>query len=265
MSSIAQHFLDLPSGRLSYREIGEGKPLLILHGWGVDSSVFVPLMQKMSAYRRCIALDFPGFGASEVPKTALTVPEVADIVSQFITHMKLESCDLLAHSFGGRISLELLSRDTDHSRFDKILITGGAGMKPRRTWRFYYRKYLAKTLKAPFALLPLALRERGLEALRKTSLWKSLGSSDYQQLQGVMRETFVKTVNYYQEALLPKIAHSILLLWGEQDDATPIYQAERLEKGLKNAALVRIAQAGHYAFMDQASSFETIARAYFTE
>jgi pimeloyl-ACP methyl ester carboxylesterase len=265
MSSIPYHFLDLPSGRLAYRELGEGKPLLFLHGWGVDSSVFVPLMQKMSTYRRCIALDFPGFGGSEIPKTALTVPEVAYIVAQFMEHMKLETCDLLAHSFGGRVSLELLADHATASRFEKVLITGGAGMKPRRTWRFYYRKYLAKTLKAPFALLPGALRERGLEGLRKTSLWKSLGSSDYQNLQGVMRESFVKTVNYYQEALLPKINHSILLLWGENDDATPIYQAERLEKGLNNAALVRVARAGHYAFIDQPTSFETIARAYFTE
>lgn len=265
MSSIPLQYTDLPSGRLAYRELGDGKPLLILHGWGVDSSVFVPLMQKMSAYRRCIALDFPGFGGSDLPPKAMTVPEVADVVSQFIDQMKLQSCDLLAHSFGGRVSLELLARDVNQTRFDKILITGGAGMKPRRTWRFYYRKYLAKTLKAPFALLPVSLRERGLEALRKTALWKSLGSSDYQQLQGVMRETFVKTVNYYQESLLPTIGHSILLLWGENDDATPMYQAERLEKGLKNAALVKIAKAGHYAFLDQSAQFEAIAKAYFKE
>jgi pimeloyl-ACP methyl ester carboxylesterase len=180
-------------------------------------------------------------------------------------HLKLETCDVLAHSFGGRVSLELLARDVDQSRFDKILITGGAGMKPRRSWRLYYLKFLAKTLKAPFALLPQSLRERGLMQLRKTSLWKSLGSSDYQQLQGVMRETFVKTVNYYQEALLPKIHHSILLLWGENDDATPIYQAERLEKGLKHAALVRISNAGHYAFLDQSAQFEAIAQAFFKE
>jgi pimeloyl-ACP methyl ester carboxylesterase len=253
----------LSHGTVAWRELGQGTPLLILHGWGVESSVMTPLMQRLSTIRRCIAIDFPGFGLSPAPPDAWDVDQYASMVREFMVANGIDQCDILAHSFGGRVTLSLLAGDPNRSAFGKVLITGGAGMKPRRTWRYYYRRTLATTLKAPFSLLPATTREKGLARLRKTSIWKSLGSSDYQQLQGVMRETFVKTVNHYQEALLPKIPHDILLLWGTDDPATPLYQGERLEQGLKNAALVKIDRAGHYAFLDQPAQFGAIAEAFY--
>lgn len=255
--------IELPFGSVAYRELGEGKPLLVLHGWGVDSAVMMPLMQRLAPLRRCIAVDFPGFGGSPAPPKAWGVDDYAEAVRRFKKTLDLGQCDILAHSFGCRVTLSLLAADRDRSEYGKVLVTGGAGMKPRRTWRYYYRKWLAKTLKAPFQLLPPSLRDKGLGALRGTALWKSLGSSDYKTLEGVMREVFVKTVNHYQEPLLPVIGHDILLLWGVNDDSTPLYQAERLEKGLKNAALVKIEGAGHFAFLDQPAAFGTIAEAFF--
>ena len=91
-----------------------------------------------------------------------------------------------------------------------------------------------------------------------------MGSGEYNQLSGVMRETFVKSVTEYLEKCLPLISHDILLLWGRNDDATPVYQGERIEKGIKNSALVIIEDAGHYAFLDKPKQFTSIAEAYFS-
>jgi len=253
----------LSQGTVAWRELGEGEPLLVLHGWGADSSVMIPVMQRLGTLRRCIALDFPGFGQSPAPNAAWGVDDYAAMVREFMVANGIDRCDILAHSFGGRVTLSLLAGDPNKETFGKILITGGAGMKPRRTWRYYYRRTLATILKAPFSLLPATTRENGLARLRKTSIWKSLGSSDYQQLHGVMRETFVKTVNHYQESLLPHIPHDVLLLWGANDSSTPLYQGERLEHALNNGALVKIERAGHYAFLDQPAEFNAIAEAFF--
>lgn len=255
----------LSHGTVAWREQGQGTTLLILHGWGADSSVMVPLITQLSSLRRCIAIDFPGFGASPAPSDAWSVDDYAALVREFMAANGIDHCDILAHSFGARVALSLLAADPDRSTFAKVLITGGAGMKPRRTWRYYYRRTLATTLKAPFSLVPATAREKGLAYLRKTSIWKSLGSTDYQQLQGVMREIFVKTVNHFQEPLLPRISHDILLLWGADDPATPLYQGQCLEQGLKNAALVKIDHAAHYAFLDQPTQFGAIAEAFFKD
>src|SRR5690625_7220439 len=77
--------------------------------------------------------------------------------------------DILARSYGGRVSIKLLSDDQNpvRERVGKVIFTGAAGLKPKRSLSFYVRKYTAKTLKAPFLLLPGSLREKGLDRLRK--------------------------------------------------------------------------------------------------
>ncbi len=77
-----------------------------------------------------------------------------------------------------------------------------------------------------------------------------------------MRETFVLSVEEYLEPTLPNISHSVLLLWGKNDDATPLYQAKRMEKGISEAALVVMNDCGHYAFLDKPKQFAVIAEAY---
>lgn len=249
--------------RIAYEVVGEGKALIILHGWGSSRRVMMPIANQLAHLRASYVLDLPGFGDSNDPIKGWTIDDYADAVEAFISMLPDDHVDVLVHSFGGRIILKLLTRPKGKQVIQKVLITGGAGMKPKRSWKFYLKKYTAKTLKAPFLILPNPLREKALAWLRKTELWKSLGSSDYSKLSGAMRETFVKSVSEYLEECLPKISHETLLLWGRNDNATPVYQAERIEKGIKNSALVVIEDAGHYAFLDKPKQFASIAEAFF--
>ena len=143
-----------------------------------------------------------------------------------------------------------------------MIITGGAGLKPKRSLSYYLRRIAAAILKAPIKLVIPSKREAMMNRLRSTALWKSLGSSDYRKLSGVMRETFVKSVTEFFDGKLHQIDDEMLLLWGKDDAATPLDQGRRLEKGIKNSALVEIEHAGHYAFLDQPSKFAAIAKAY---
>lgn len=248
---------------MAWQKTGSGEPLLILHGWGTSGRVMMPLAQQLSGKRSCYVVDLPGFGDSPEPPSAWGIDDYADLIQKFIEDTFDGPVDLLVHSFGGRIALKLCARTEGPQLAGKVLITGGAGMKPRRSISFYLKKYTAKLLKAPFYLLPSGPRSRALEKLRSTSLWKSLGSSDYSKLSGVMRETFVKSVTEHLEPCLTHIPHDVLLLWGVNDEATPLYQAKRMEKVLKNAALVTINHAGHYAFLDRPKHFASIAKAFF--
>jgi len=248
---------------LAWYKTGTGKPLLILHGWGSNSSVMQVLSDGVKNIRTCFLLDFPGFGHSPEPPLAWSVGDYANVTEAWLNDVLPEqSFDLIVHSFGARVAIKLLSSRSIASRIDKVIFTGAAGIKPKRSASYYVKKYLAKTLKAPFKILPKHLEERGLIHLRKTPLWKKLGSSDYQQLSGVMRETFVKTVTEHLENELMSIDHEVLLIWGENDAATPLYQGEKMEATLKNSALVTIAHSGHYAFLDQKSQFIAIIKSY---
>jgi len=273
---------------VSYRVTGSGPPLMMLHGWGSSARVMLPLARALSDIRTCYIPDLPGFGATPPPETPWSVDDYTKLARNFAKNVIAGPTDIIAHSFGGRLTLkwaaqtgrfkhlETKSGTGAHSaeaaepapasspELHKIIITGGAGMKPRRSFSYYRRLATATIMKAPFALLPGTLRAKATSWLRSTSLWKSLGSSDYQKLDGVMRETFVKTVSEHLEYCLPDIPDEVLLLWGKEDEATPWYQAERMEKGLKNGALVGIERAGHYAFLDQPDRFQRIVRAFLT-
>ena len=249
--------------QIAYEVVGKGKALIILHGWGASRRVMMSVAKSLEHIRASYVLDLPGFGESPEPSKPWTIDDYADAVEAFIAMLPDDHVDVLVHSFGGRVMLKLLTRPKGKEVIQKVLITGGAGMKPQRSWKYYARKYTAKILKAPFLVLPNPLREKALNWLRSTDVWKSLGSSDYSQLSGVMRETFVKSVTEYLEDCLPQIPHETLLVYGRNDDATPVYQAERIEQGIKNAALVVMEDCGHYAFLDKPKQFAAIASAFF--
>lgn len=248
---------------VAYKKTGAGKPLLVLHGWGSSSDVMLPLAQSLANIRTCYIPDLPGFGDSPQPPRPWSLEDYTGLVEQFIREVIGGKTDLLVHSFGARIAIKLLSSTAGSELAARVLVTGGAGMKPRRSLTFYLKSYTARLLKLPFTLLPASLRDRALGRLRNSALWKALGSSDYNKLEGVMRETFVQTVSEHLDEHLEQIPHEVLLLWGKEDNATPLYQAERMEKGIGNAALVAMDRAGHYAFLDRPEKFTAIARAFY--
>lgn len=226
--------------------------------------MMMPMARQLQDIRTSYLVDFPGFGNSPEPESAWGVDDYTNLTEEFIKKtFPDKTIDLLVHSFGARVALKLLTRPSISSKIDKVVFTGGAGLKPKRSASFYLKKYTAKILKLPFNFLPKNLREKGLNKLRETALWKSLGSSDYQKLSGVMRETFVACVNEHLDHLVPQIEHEILLIWGDNDMATPLNQGKRFEKMLQKSALVEINGAGHYAFLDKPKQFASILQAYF--
>lgn len=248
---------------MAWHTIGQGKPLLMLHGWGSSSGAFQPLAIKLQGIRTCYLPDLPGFGESPEPSSPWSVTDYAEFIEKFIEEtLPGRKIDLLVHSFGARIAIKLLGKESMAETIEKVVFTGAAGLKPKRNASYYLKKYTAKALKLPFYLVPVPMREKGLNRLRKTPVWKMLGSSDYRQLTDVMRETFVKTVTEYLDQEIKNIDHEILLLWGENDQATPVDQANRMKNGLKNSTLIFIENAGHYAFLDRPAHFAEIVKAY---
>ena len=249
---------------LSGVTLGKGPALLFLHGWGTSGLIFQPLAMELSNIRTCYLVDLPGFGNSPPPQNPWCLKNYSDIIIAFIAYYLKVSVDIIAHSFGGRIILKLLYNCHKDIEIRHILITGGAGLKYRRSWLFYCRKNFAQILKNVYLLFPRKLGKNYLLVLRKSTLWKKLGSHDYNQLENPMRETFVSIINESFDERLEAIDHEILLLWGRNDTETPLYQAEKMKKYLPNAHLIIIENAGHYAFLDASITFSRISYSLFS-
>jgi len=91
---------------------------------------------------------------------------------------------------------------------------------------------------------------------------RKYGSADYRNASPIMRQTLVKIVNEDLRNLLPQIKKEVLLIWGENDDSTPLSDGKLMEELLPNAGLAVIKNAGHYAFLEQPELFAKILDSY---
>ncbi|MGI9174046.1 MAG: alpha/beta fold hydrolase [Rhodothermales bacterium] len=248
-----------------------GQPVVLLHGWGSSAELMRPIAGALSdpaergqAVRRVYNVDLPGHGHSPAPPAPWGVPEHADLVQRLIEERTEGPVTIVGHSNGGRIALYMASETSMAPLVRRLVLVAPSGMTPLRTRGYYFRKSLAQTLKAPFDLLPPEFREPGLDWLRHSLAWRALGSSDYRALDGVMRETFVKTVNCYLDERVARIQVPCLVFWGDQDEAISRHQMDVLEQRIPDAGLVVLPGAGHYAYLDAPDVFSAATR-YFLE
>jgi pimeloyl-ACP methyl ester carboxylesterase len=112
----------------SYTENGTGTSILILHGWGSSSDVFDDMIQKLSTNHRVVALNLPGFGGSEQPKTVWGVKDYAYFVTAFCKKQDLRPDILLGHSLGGQIAVHIVGNELLDPA--KLILIGAAALRP---------------------------------------------------------------------------------------------------------------------------------------
>src|SRR5690606_21031167 len=91
---------------LAYRESGEGPPVLLLHGWPTSSFLWRNIMPRISVNNRVIALDLPGFGASDKPtNVSYSFRYQERALEAFLDAMGIEKVTLVGHDLGGPVGL----------------------------------------------------------------------------------------------------------------------------------------------------------------
>ena len=118
--------------RVHYEQMGErGKNVLLLHGWGCSIQHFQPIAQDLSRDYRVTVIDFPAHGASGRPPEPWGVPEFAECTKDLIEQLGIAPCDIIAHSFGGRVALWLAANDSQ--LVSRLVLTGSAGLRKEPT------------------------------------------------------------------------------------------------------------------------------------
>lgn len=250
-------FIQIGEQQVHYEQKGKGYPLVMLHGWGCDLYIFDRIAPDLEENFCVYRLDFPGFGQSPEPNNAWGTETYADLVIAFLKALQIEHPILIGHSYGGRVIIRL----ADRVKPRKIILTGGAGIKPVRPLSYYIKVYSYKTMKW-LATLPGL---KGLLAETMASYRKKAGSSDYQQASEVMRGVLIKAVNEDLSPLLSTVKAPTLLIWGELDTATPLRDGKLMETLIPDAGLVVLSGGTHYAFLEQAPKFLTIVNHFLEE
>ena len=237
---------------IDYTMEGSGRDVLLLHGWGCTKETLKVIADELKKTMRVTAIDFPGFGNSSLPGEEYGVPEYAQLTAKLIEELGIAGTDIVCHSFGGRVATVLAA--TRPELVGKIVFTGAAGLKKKRSLGYHLKVYRYKLFKkaAKSAAMKKFFGIFGVDVDEKI---KNAGSSDYQALSGVMRTVFVRVVNQDLKGYLKDIQSPSLLIFGENDQETPVEFGKIMEKNIPDAGLVVLKNAGHYAFLDQCYAF----------
>jgi haloalkane dehalogenase len=106
MSATAVKTVQVDGLRLAYRELGQGPPVLLLHGWPTSSFLWRNVMGSIARANRAVALDLPGFGASDKPVgIRYSFDFFGRALDQFLAHVGIDQLGLAVHDLGGPVGL----------------------------------------------------------------------------------------------------------------------------------------------------------------
>ncbi|MDP4152741.1 MAG: alpha/beta hydrolase [Bacillota bacterium] len=238
--------------KINYITEGQGRDVVILHGWGASIATVMPIVNLLKADFHVIAPDLPGFGLTAEPSFPFSVKDYADTVSGFLDALDIKTPILIGHSNGGRIILYLTANYDIKPR--KIILVDSAGIKAPPSAKKSVRSTAFKFTKSVLTV-PLwkSKTEKLLEKARV-----HFGSEDYKNASPLMRKTMVKLLSEDLTPILPKIKTPTLLIWGECDTATPIRDAKIMESAISNSGLVVLKGAGHFSYLEQPYIFNTV-------
>ncbi len=239
---------------INYIQLGNrGKHVVCMHGWKQNIEMMSLMANHLSNDFIVTVLDFPGFGESDEPKVSWGLEDYTTFFADFCDALNITDPILIGHSFGCRVATMYAIDHPVH----KMVFTGGAGIKPKRELDYYLRTYTYKAAKQLFKLPGLNQYEEEMK--------KHFGSRDYKESTGVMRETFVKIVNSDTSDVLDKITMPVLLVWGSNDEETPLWMGKMMEEKMKNAGLAIFENDDHFAYWHQWQRFNLVLDAFLQE
>ena len=252
---------ELNGAVMHYERLGEnGRPLVLLHGWGCGIETMAPIMRDLSADHRVLAVDFPGHGKSPEPPEAWEVTEFAELTYALLEKEGFLGADVIAHSFGGRVTLYLAAEKP--GALGRLMLTGCAGIPNKPNNKLSMRTRIYKALRtAADNSVTRAVFGKTVDKWREALIQK-FGSADYKALTPSMRQTFNRVLRQDLTYCLARIKNPTLLIWGENDTATPIWMGEKMEREMADAALIRFEGGSHFAFVEQYGRFIAIAREF---
>lgn len=256
--------IELPAGKARYREAGEGKPVVFVHGYLVDGRLWDGVVDNLSDRCRCLAPDWP-IGAQQVamnPDADLSPYGIAAIIASFLDALDLEDVTIVGNDSGGAMSQVLVTRHPE--RIGRLVLTNCDTHENFPPGVFKAMPPVAAlpggmaVLAAPFRIGALA--RAAFKPFSKKPIpselvasWMQPGLHDPGVKRDAKKVTAGMNKRYTLEAA-EKLRSSelpILLTWAPGDKFFPIKYAQRLVADTPNARLVEIPDSATFVPLDQ--------------
>ncbi|HSS04843.1 MAG TPA: alpha/beta hydrolase [Solirubrobacterales bacterium] len=256
--------VDLPAGKIRYREAGEGKPVVFVHGYLVDGRLWDGVVAALSDRCRCLAPDWP-IAAHQVAMKSdadLSPYGIAAIIASFLEALDLNDVTIVGNDSGGAMSQVLVTRHPE--RIGRLVLTNCDTYENFPPGMFKAMPPIAKlpggmaVLAAPFRIGALA--RAAFKPFSRKPIPADLIASWMEPVMkdpGVRHDAKKVTVGMNKRYTLEaaeKLRGSdlpLLLTWAPGDRLFPLENAKRLAADTPNARLVEIPDSATFVPLDQ--------------
>ncbi|MBK8583762.1 MAG: alpha/beta hydrolase [Flavobacteriales bacterium] len=243
------------AGEFKYIDVGEGPPLLFLHGLFGALSNFEETIAHFSPNYRVIMPILPLYS---LPMLNTNVKALASFLNRFVKTLDLKDINLLGNSLGGHVALVYSSKHPEMVR--TLILTGSSGLYenafgggfPRREDKEFIRQKVAVTFYNPKFATEALVDECYVTVNDRAKLIRILSLAK-------------SAIRHNMAAELPKLKMPVCLIWGKQDTITPPEVAEEFHTLIPQSELFWIDHCGHAAMMEQPAEFNGILEGWLKE
>jgi pimeloyl-ACP methyl ester carboxylesterase len=273
------HWAQVQGRAVNYVDIGEGPPLVFIHGLAGSWQNWLENVPHFARSHRVIAPDLPGFGHSPLPTEKISIKGYAAIVDELLDQLGIESADVVGNSMGGFIGAELAIEFS--TRVKSLVLVSAAGL----TTQELHRDSGIAVLRRAENVLAFATgwaASKSDDFARRPGLRKALllmvaahparlpAPLAAEQVRGSGKPGFVDALEalgtYPLEDRLERIECPTLVVWGEKDRLVPVRDADRFVETIgANARKIVYADTGHVAMFERPARFNADVEAFLAE
>src|SRR5215510_11337495 len=249
--------------RIAYQREGIGRAIVFLHGFFGDHRLWRRQLELADDYT-VVAWDAPGCGDSSIPPGTFRMPDYADLLAEFIKRLDLDRPHLVGNSFGGTLALLLASR---HPEIPGSVV----GIDTYAGWSGSFTPaVVARRLQASLPDLELPPAEVAVKWINGFVTTEAPAAMK-EQLRGTianfkpegMRPMILALAEADLRGKLEAVRVPTLLIWGAQDERSPLAVAEDLQARLDGSRLVVLEGVGHLAQVEGAERVNAELRNFF--
>ncbi|HSX46349.1 MAG TPA: alpha/beta hydrolase [Candidatus Saccharimonadia bacterium] len=238
----------------NYSSAGRGKLVLLLHGWGDSGKGLASLQKALSEKFQVLAVDLPGFGATQAPKASWDLDDYSNWLADLLEKLGLKQpYAVVGHSNGGALAIRSIS--LGKLAPEKLVLLAASGVRTNSRAKRFFLKIVAKTGNIATFWMP----ERKRQALRK-NLYGVAGSD--MLVAPHLQETFKRTVRQDVQGDAAGIKLPTLLLYAGKDPAIPVADGKQYHSLISGSKLEILPDAGHFVHLDQSEKVANLIKGF---
>ena len=263
------HRAQLGEQVVNYAEIGDGPPVVFVHGLGGCWQNWLENMPRMAELgHRAIALDLPGFGSSPMPADGVSIPGYAKVVNDLCAHLGVEECTLVGNSMGGFTAAAVAVDEP--TWVHRLVLVSAAGISHASMRREPVEVAARMTVAANPILLRLDMPSMKRPGLRKMA-FGGIVSHPLKLRPELLIEQItngfaapavvpaaVALTGYDLLDRLERINVPTLIVWGSDDLVVPASDAAGYAERIAGSELVVFDDCGHVPMLERPVRFNRI-------